>query len=347
MIPEIDPKIDLAFKWLFGREKNIPLLIDLLNAVLKPLHTFEEIISLELLNPFSEQDSLDDKLSIVDVKARDCTGRLFDVEMQLLFERSLKERLLFYWAELHQQQLHSGDTYKQVRQTITICLCNFIIYPQTDDYCLPFELCNRKNDLLFSSDILLVVLELPKFNLAAEKISNQLEAWLYFFRHAHHLDSEDLPKPLSNTKIQEAIEELIMLSQDDLEREKYRARVRVQRDELTRYLNYQEDLQNYEEIVRKHEGTIRKYEETIHKHEETLKHAHEQGLEQGLAQVRDREIGLLLRLLNKRFGKIREEVETQIRQLSIIQTETLLETFLDSGSLEDLEQWLAQNLKAE
>ena len=220
MIPEIDPKIDLAFKWLFGREKNIPLLIDLLNAVLKPLHTFEEIISLELLNPFSEQDSLDDKLSIVDVKARDCTGRLFDVEMQLLFERSLKERLLFYWAELHQQQLHSGDTYKQVRQTITICLCNFIIYPQTDDYCLPFELCNRKNDLLFSSDILLVVLELPKFNLAAEKISNQLEAWLYFFRHAHHLDSEDLPKPLSNTKIQEAIEELIMLSQDDLEREK-------------------------------------------------------------------------------------------------------------------------------
>lgn len=71
----IDPKIDLAFKWLFGREQNMDLLIDLLNAVLKPLLAVQEIVSLELLNPFSEQDSVDDKLSIVDVKARDCSGR--------------------------------------------------------------------------------------------------------------------------------------------------------------------------------------------------------------------------------------------------------------------------------
>jgi hypothetical protein len=36
MILGIDPKVDYAFKRLFGREQNVALLISLLNAVLQP-----------------------------------------------------------------------------------------------------------------------------------------------------------------------------------------------------------------------------------------------------------------------------------------------------------------------
>jgi len=42
------------------------------------------VVEAEILNPYNEREFLDDKLSIVDVKARDAQGRLFQVEIQLL-----------------------------------------------------------------------------------------------------------------------------------------------------------------------------------------------------------------------------------------------------------------------
>jgi predicted transposase/invertase (TIGR01784 family) len=105
MRPGIDPTVDYAFKWLFGREPNVGLLRHLLEAILQPPQV--RIPELQLLNPFSEQDALEDKLSIVDVKARDQNGRLFHVEMQVLPDRAFRSRVLYYWAVLHQQQLHA------------------------------------------------------------------------------------------------------------------------------------------------------------------------------------------------------------------------------------------------
>ena len=85
MILGIDPKIDYAFKRLFGMERNRDLLIDLINAVLD-LPPGEQVAEVEILNPFNPQESSSDKLSIVDIKARDQQGRHFNVEMQMAAE---------------------------------------------------------------------------------------------------------------------------------------------------------------------------------------------------------------------------------------------------------------------
>ena len=74
MRPGIDPKVDYAFKRVFGSEDNRDVLIDLLNAVLQ-LGPGREVFAVELLNPFNDKSYADDKLSIVDVKARDAAGR--------------------------------------------------------------------------------------------------------------------------------------------------------------------------------------------------------------------------------------------------------------------------------
>jgi predicted transposase/invertase (TIGR01784 family) len=92
MVPGIDPKVDYAFKRLFGREPNRALSIHLLNAVLAPPPR-GRVVDLDLLNPFNDKDRLDDKLSILDVKARDQTGRQFNVEMQLLASRYFRQRV--------------------------------------------------------------------------------------------------------------------------------------------------------------------------------------------------------------------------------------------------------------
>ncbi len=135
----IDPKVDYAFKYLLGRDATRTLLIDVLNKVLDP-PPGREIQGVELLNPFNLQEALDDKLSILDIKVRDQSGRLFNVEMQMLAYPDYQKRVLYYWSKLYQQQLHEGENYIALRPTISISFLNHVLFPQVPDHHLRFHL---------------------------------------------------------------------------------------------------------------------------------------------------------------------------------------------------------------
>ena len=128
MIPGIDPKIDIAFRKVFGSEPWRDLTASLINAVLEaaPPH---RVVDVELLNPYSEKMALDDKLSILDIKARDQVGWLYNVEMQMLALAALVQRLLYYWSKVYGQQLAQGDDYTVLRPTISICFVNGVLFP--------------------------------------------------------------------------------------------------------------------------------------------------------------------------------------------------------------------------
>src|SRR5687767_6050084 len=108
---EIDPKVDYVFKLVFGQERNRDILISLLNAVLAR-SLGRPVVEVVILNPFSAKDADDDKYFIVDVKARDETGRMFNVEMQVLAPAETPERLLYYWAGIFIEQLSGGEPFK-------------------------------------------------------------------------------------------------------------------------------------------------------------------------------------------------------------------------------------------
>ena len=61
---------------MFGTESNTAVLQDLLDAVLKP-SLKDRITELEIRNPFNDKEVVDDKTSILDIKARDWRGRQF------------------------------------------------------------------------------------------------------------------------------------------------------------------------------------------------------------------------------------------------------------------------------
>ena len=90
----IDPKIDCVFKALLGSEENRNLLIHFLNAILTS-DLNSPITDVEILNPYNDKEFLDDKLSVVDVKAKDSEGRLYQIEIQLLTYRHLPERMVY------------------------------------------------------------------------------------------------------------------------------------------------------------------------------------------------------------------------------------------------------------
>ncbi len=232
MRPGIDPKVDYAFKRLFGSEGALDLLSALLHAVLRP-PVGQEIVGLELLNPFNEKEGLDDKLSVVDVKARDRSGRQFNVEMQVVVPRFFPSRVLYYLARLHQSQLQEGEDYRVLRPTLSVCFANRVLFPQLPGFHHTFRLLAEGHEVAFADDLVVHLVELPRFELRAEELTGPLDLWCYFLRHGETLDSEQLPAALDVPPIHQAMEVLAVLSQNDLERERYEARRKIERDQFT------------------------------------------------------------------------------------------------------------------
>ncbi|HZK80130.1 MAG TPA: Rpn family recombination-promoting nuclease/putative transposase, partial [Humisphaera sp.] len=214
MILGIDPKVDYAFKYMLGRESTRGILIDVLNKVLEP-PAGREIQDVELLNPFNLQETMDDKLSILDIKARDESGRQFNVEMQMLAYPNYEKRVVYYWSKFHQQQIHEGDDYSVLRPTISINFLNHVLFPQAPDHHLRFHLLEDRHHFAMSEDIEFHVLELPKFTKTLAELESGLDIWLYFLRFAEKIDAEALPAVLQKPSILRAVEELKMLTQTD------------------------------------------------------------------------------------------------------------------------------------
>ncbi len=237
MIIGIDPKVDYAFKRIFGRDNplNHRLLISLLEAVLR-LSPAERIIEVQLLNPFHEREVLDDRLAIVDVKVRDQRGRQFTVEMQMLLHPFLPECLTYYWAKLYPQPLTTGKDYNALRPTFVICFLNDVLWPAyPEQHHWRFQLRDERSPaVVLTAHQEIHVLELPKFRRNVEELAEPLDQWLFFLQNAEQIDSEHVPARLELAEVRDALEELKMLSQDQLERERYEARLRVQRDESIR-----------------------------------------------------------------------------------------------------------------
>lgn len=230
MILGIDPKVDYAFKHVFGRETTRPILIDVLDNILNPA-SGQHIQDIELLNPFNPKEALDDKLSILDVKARDQAGRQFNVEMQMVASRYYEKRILYYWAKLHQQQLHEGQDYLEMQPTISISFLDHVIYHQVPEYHLRFRLLETRHRFRFTEDLELHLLELPKFTKSEAELSSGLDSWLYFLRHAEKIDTAAPPAAFQQQPlVLRALEELKMLAQTDEERERYEARRKAQLD---------------------------------------------------------------------------------------------------------------------
>jgi predicted transposase/invertase (TIGR01784 family) len=134
----------------------------LVDSVLNP-PPGRHLRDIELLNPMNPKETLDDKLSILDIKARDETGRYFNIEMQMLPFEDYPKRILYYACKLHQQQMHEGQDYGDSQPTISINFLNHRWFGAVPDYHLCFRLVEPVHDLLLTDALEFHILELPKF----------------------------------------------------------------------------------------------------------------------------------------------------------------------------------------
>lgn len=257
MITGIDPKVDYAFKKIFGSEANAAILVDLLNAVLDP-PAERRIVSVTLQNPFNEKDKPEDKLSVVDIIARDQHERLYNIEMQMCAMRTYPERVLYYWARIYGRQLGDGDNYDKLQETISISFVNDVLFPHVPDFHLDFQLrSTRHAGLIFSDRQVIHLVELPKFCKHPNELADSLDAWCYFLKNAADLDTDALPSGMRKPALQKAMEVLTVISKTDLERERYEAAVRWERDHRMYVLEKERAEQKAEKAQREAEKAQR------------------------------------------------------------------------------------------
>jgi len=230
----IDPKVDCVFKALLGAESNRDLLIHFLNAVLGA-DLPRPIVAVEIQNPYNEKEFLDDKLTVVDVKARDATGQMFQVEVQLLNHRDLPARILYGWANLYRSQIKEGESYRKLRPTYAIWLLGQTLLPDDPEYAHEFRLRDR-HGRVFLDHGGIWLLELSKF--AADAVETEQQRWLKFFNEAERLDEDALPGWMQTQEMRRAMNTLKAFSEKEHAYHAYQARQDYLREQQSIQLEF-------------------------------------------------------------------------------------------------------------
>ena len=126
----LDPKADLTFKRVFGEHPD--LVMSLLNALL-PLESKQEVTEIEYLPVELVPDNPLRKNSIVDVRCRDNRGRVFLVEMQMIWTPEFKQRILFNASKAYVRQIKAGEHYELLQPVYSLNLVNDIFEPELKD----------------------------------------------------------------------------------------------------------------------------------------------------------------------------------------------------------------------
>jgi predicted transposase/invertase (TIGR01784 family) len=224
MLHYIDPTVDCVFKAILGALGREHLLVDFLNCVIQPVSSIVEVM---LLNPYNDRDVIGGKLSVVDIKARDSLGNIYQIEVQLSSPGYLPNRILHNWSSIYQGQMNEGDRWAKLKPVISIWLLTENVIMNDDTYHHHFQVWDNQHQQLLSNHCSIHVLELKKWQQSKTLLAH--DYWLYFFKEAKHWKS--LPKCLHNlSMMRQAMKVLEAFSQREKDYHEYQARQNFIRD---------------------------------------------------------------------------------------------------------------------
>ena len=246
----LQPKNDVVFKALFSRGK--PRITQaMLEAILKmKIDKLELDKSADLLN-----DNKDDKNGRLDLRAVINGNTECDIEVQLASNDNIAERFVYYWAKMYAANLKIGDTYSDLRKTISIIILD-------DDFKLTKNLErpqttwrireSEATHLVLTDYFEIIIIEIPKVVKAYQKTPNdEVLQWMLFLDNP---EKEEVARIMEeNEDIKEAKEELERISQDDI----------LRRKALNRTLEIADKLQLKKEAKEAREEGIKDTKEQI------------------------------------------------------------------------------------
>ena len=224
----VSPRVDCVFKALMGDPARSIILIDFLNAVIAPA---VPITSVEIKNPIHLPDYIGDNYTVVDVRATDADGQVFQIEMQSWNETALKERVLFTWADLYEGQITSGQGYNLLKPVISIWILDENTLRNAPHFHHRFVVCDPARQVQLTRHLEIHTLELAKWRSNPSAASPQVAAWMTFFAEAETW--ADLPPALHTPPLEEAMAVLQEFKNNAEWNDLYRCRLDGLRRQLT------------------------------------------------------------------------------------------------------------------
>ena len=239
------PTNDYVFKRLFGHVGNEKITAGLISSIIK-----EKIETIKINeNPITQKDMKDDKVGILDLKAKLNNEIICNVEMQVVQQKDIDRRIMFYWSKTYIEEIKEKQKYSVLPKTIVILIANFELYnlKEIPKFHTKWQIREEEYRKIILTDTLEVhIIELPKLinqlsknsrndknsssfleNVGDEDMNEKgneekLKLWLKFLLNPDSISEEDLIK---NEDIRLAKEELEKIKLD--EHERYMAELRM------------------------------------------------------------------------------------------------------------------------
>ena len=240
---DVDPMSDIFVQYLFALKSHEGMLQSFVNSVLKDADR-PITVSLEVRNPINLERFLKDKRTIVDLRAKDDSGRTVQIEVQTYTQPSFVDRTLDYACRTYSEQLTEGNSYELLRPTISIALVCFPLFSK--------KLSKLHNVFhLRSSDapdyVLTDHLELHYLELTEEKLerfpedSAELRHWLDFFFFANQKTEEEMQTLIDlNNPVAQAYEKYKEFCADPDLRAAAQTEEKARRDYFSRLTEWKE-----------------------------------------------------------------------------------------------------------
>jgi len=123
----MDLRIDFAFKTF--ADGNPEAMTSLLNAIFANAKINRIVKSVRIKNPNFDKKSIEDKLSILDVRAELDDGTDILIEMHMYGLEQLKAKIIRSWARAFAEELEAGKSYTSQPPTVMIAFANGVVEP--------------------------------------------------------------------------------------------------------------------------------------------------------------------------------------------------------------------------
>ena len=173
----LNPKNDLAFKRIFGTEKNQDILIHFLNDILKlsksPIQTIRFLPTVQIPEVAVQ------KMSAIDVLCEDQSAKRFIVEKQVESEPGFEKHAQYYAAKAYVEQRGKEHDYADLKSITFLAITSHTLFPNKDAYLSQHQMLDietHEHDLV---EFNFSFLELSKFKKKKHELSNLIDKWDY------------------------------------------------------------------------------------------------------------------------------------------------------------------------
>lgn len=263
----LNPRNDLAFKKIFGSEKNKDILIHFLNDILGRSVPIQDVTFLKTVQ---DPEIAPLRVSIIDVMCEDENKNRFIIEMQLSHEKGFDRRALYYAARAYCSQRTTKKQYKDLKDVYFLAITDFSPFPKKKTWLSKIGLKDLETNEHDIEAIQLLFMQLPLFKKTKKDLKKMTprEKWAYFFKYADETTEEDLRN---------------LVGKDLIIKRAY--------EELDRFSWSEKELNNYESVEMKKAADEAIKEAAYEKgeakgREEGLQEGREEGREEGLQEGR-------------------------------------------------------------